>query len=148
LKLLDNQAGKEIPEPMGSVNTAVDSPRSSPLNLKRGWRVAAASVALFLVSAIPSTALAAGLSFQGTNFTLDGKITEHTANKLTVSTEENIIFHVRYTEKTEVKRQDGTAASEKDLRVGVKIHVDGDLNDSGEIAAQKIEIETESAPPK
>jgi|SRR5579864_149660 len=87
-------------------------------------------------------------SFQGTNFTLDGKITEHTAGKLTVSTEENIIFHVRYTDKTEIKHQDGGAASEKDLSVGVKIHVDGDLNDSGEIAAQKIEIQTESAAPK
>ena len=106
-----------------------------------------ASIAILLLSLIP-TRVAAAPAFQDTNFTLDGKITEHTAGKLTVSTEENIIFHVRYTDKTEIKHQDGSAASEKDLSVGVKIHVDGDLNDSGEIAAQKIEIEAESAAPK
>lgn len=91
---------------------------------------------------------ASSSAFQGTNFTLDGKITEHTAGKLTISTEENIIFHVRYTDKTEIKHQDGSAGSEKDLRVGVMIHVDGDLADSGEINAQKIEIEAPSAPAK
>lgn len=106
-----------------------------------------ASIMILLLGLIPARA-AANPAFQGTNFTLEGKITEHAAGKLTVSTEENIIFHVRYTDKTEIKHQDGSAGSEKDLSVGVKIHVDGELNDSGEIAAQKIEIETESAAPK
>ncbi len=81
---------------------------------------------------------------QATNFTLQGKVTQHSEGKLTVSTEENIIFHVRYNEKTEIKRQDGTSGSPRDLRIGSKISVEGDLTESGEIVAQKIEIEKNS----
>ena len=77
-------------------------------------------------------------------FTLEGKITEHTAGKLTVSTEENIVFHVTYSDKTAIKRPDGSAGSAKDFRTGVKIKVDGDLAESGEIAAKTIDIEAES----
>jgi hypothetical protein len=78
---------------------------------------------------------------QATNFTLDGKINSLDHNKLTVHTEENIIFHVSYSDKTEFKSDDGSPASSKDLRVGLKIHVDGDLTESGEIVAQKIVLE-------
>jgi len=78
---------------------------------------------------------------QATNFTLDGKINSLDHNKLTVHTEENIIFHVSYDDKTEFKSDDGSPASSKDLRVGLKIHVDGDLTESGEIVAQKIILE-------
>ena len=109
--------------------------------------IVAVGIVILLFSLVPVPA-ASIPAFQGTNFTLDGKITEHTAGKLTVSTEENIIFHVRYTDKTEIKHQDGSAGSERDLRVGVMIHVDGDLSDSGEINAQKIEIQPESAKAK
>jgi len=78
---------------------------------------------------------------QAMNFTLEGKINSIDHNKLTVHTEENIIFHVSYNDKTEFKSDDGSAASSKDLRVGLKIHVDGDLTESGEIVAQKIVLE-------
>jgi len=78
---------------------------------------------------------------QEMNFTLDGKINSIDHNKLTVHTEENIIFHVSYNDKTEFKSDDGSPASSKDLRVGLKIHVDGDLTESGEIVAQKIVLE-------
>ena len=78
---------------------------------------------------------------QASNFTLEGKINSIDHNKLTVHTEENIIFHVSYNDKTEFKSDDGSPASSKDLRVGLKIHVDGDLTESGEIVAQKIVLE-------
>jgi hypothetical protein len=78
---------------------------------------------------------------QAMNFTLEGKINTLDHNKLTVHTEENIIFHVTYDDKTEFKSDDGSPASSKDLRVGLMIKVDGDLTESGEILAQKIEVE-------
>jgi hypothetical protein len=57
-----------------------------------------------------------------------------------------MIFHVRYDEKTEFKRDDGSPGSSKDLRVGLRIRVEGDLTESGEIVAEKIELQ--KAPPK
>ncbi len=81
---------------------------------------------------------------QATNFTLEGKITQHSPGKLTVNTGENIVFHVRYDEKTEIKRPDGSAGSAKDFRVGAKVKVEGDLTESGEVVAQKIEIQREA----
>ena len=83
---------------------------------------------------------------QETNFTVEGKINTLDHNKLTLNTEENIIFHVRYEEKTEFKSDDGSPASSKDLRVGLRIKVEGDLTESGEIVAQRIELQ--KAPPK
>jgi hypothetical protein len=47
---------------------------------------------------------------------------------------------VRYDDKTEFKSDDGSPASSKDLRVGLRIRVEGDLTESGEIVAQKIEL--------
>ena len=78
---------------------------------------------------------------QAMNFTLDGKINSLDHDKLTVHTEENILFHVSYSDKTEFRSDDGSPASSKDLRVGLKIHVEGDLTESGEIVAQKIVLE-------
>ncbi|MBZ5545097.1 MAG: DUF5666 domain-containing protein [Acidobacteriia bacterium] len=77
---------------------------------------------------------------QEMNFTLQGKITKRDGNKLTVNTEGNIIFHVSYDDKTAITRADGSAGSPEDLQVGETIHVDGDLQESGEIIAHKIEI--------
>ena len=85
-------------------------------------------------------------SGQAMNFTVEGKINTLDQNKLTLRAEENIIFHVRYDDKTEIKSDDGSPASSKDLRVGLKIRVEGDLTESGEIVAQKIELL--KAPPK
>ena len=78
---------------------------------------------------------------QAMNFTLEGKINSLDHNKLTVHTEENIIFHVSYDDKTEFKSDDDSPASSKDLRVGLMIHVDGDLTESGEIVAHRIVLE-------
>jgi hypothetical protein len=83
---------------------------------------------------------------QAMNFTVEGKINTLDQNKLTLNTEENILFHVRYDDKTEFKSDDGGPASSKDLRVGLRIKVEGDLTESGEIVAQKIEIQ--KPPPK
>jgi hypothetical protein len=77
---------------------------------------------------------------QEMNFTVEGKITRHAPGKLTINTEENIVFHVRYEDKTDIQRKDGSKGSAKDLRVGTKVKVAGELNESGEITAQKIEL--------
>ena len=77
---------------------------------------------------------------QAMNFTVEGKINTLDQNKLTLNSEENMIFHVRYDDKTEFKSDDGSPASSKDLRVGLRIRVEGDLTESGEIVAQRIEF--------
>ncbi len=75
------------------------------------------------------------------NFTVEGKITKLSPGKLTLSTEGNIIFHVRYDDKTDIQRADGSKGSDKDFRVGVKVKVDGDLTESGEVVAARIAIQ-------
>jgi hypothetical protein len=77
---------------------------------------------------------------QAMNFTVEGKINTLGQNKLTLNTEENMLFHVRYDDKTEFKSDDGSPASSKDLRVGLRIKVEGDLTESGEIVALRIEL--------
>jgi hypothetical protein len=83
---------------------------------------------------------------QASGFNVEGKINTLGQNKLTLNSEENMIFHVTYDEKTEFKSDDGSPASSKDLQVGLRIRVAGDFTESGEIAAQKIEVL--KAPPK
>ncbi len=78
---------------------------------------------------------------QETNFILEGKITRKAPNKLTINTQDNIVFHASYDEKTEIKRQDGSQGSAKDLRVGNQVRVAGELTETGEIKAQTIEVE-------
>ncbi len=94
---------------------------------------------------------ASGHASQGesSNFTLEGKISKVEPGKFTVSTEGNIIFHVRYEDKTEIKHPDGSAGSPKDFRAGVRVKVEGDLTESGEIVAKRIEVQPEagSKPP-
>lgn len=79
------------------------------------------------------------------NFNLEGKITAKDENKLTVSGDGNIIFHVVYNDKTEIKKKDGTPGAAQDLHTGVTIAVAGDLADSGEVTAKTITIEGEGA---
>lgn len=82
----------------------------------------------------------AGLhSVQDSNFTLEGKVTQKSDGKLTVSTEENIVFHVRYDEKTAIRLKDGTQGSNKDLKTGLTVAVQGDFK-SGEILAHTIQV--------
>ena len=85
---------------------------------------------------------------QEMNFTLEGKISKLSPGKLTISGEGNIIFHVAYNDKTAIKRQDGSAGTPKDVQVGTRIHVEGDLQESGEIIAQRISIQPESTDKK
>jgi hypothetical protein len=80
---------------------------------------------------------------QEMNFTLQGKITSITDSKFTVNSEENMLFHVRFDDKTEIKKADGSPGAGKDLRVGLKVDVAGDLAESGEITAKKIAIQSE-----
>lgn len=90
---------------------------------------------------------AAASARQGTsNFDLAGSISQQSKGKLTVDSGQGILFHVTYDSDTSIVRADSSAGSEQDLKVGVKVHVLGDLQDSGEIKAQRIEIE--SAPAK
>ena len=84
---------------------------------------------------------------ESSNFNLEGKIVKVEAGKFTVSTQENIIFHVRYDDKTDIKHSDGTAGSSKEFKAKVSVKVEGDLTESGEIVAKKIEIEQDSKPP-
>ena len=80
---------------------------------------------------------------QDSDFNMEGKITDKSAGKLTISSGDNIIFHVVYSDKTEIKKKDGSVGTAQDLRVGVTISVAGDLAESGEITARKIAIEAE-----
>ena len=79
------------------------------------------------------------------NFTLEGKITDRSPGKLTVSTGDNMIFHVVYNDKTEIKKPDGNPGTAQDLHIGIRISVAGDLAESGEITAKKIEIEPQGS---
>lgn len=90
-----------------------------------------------------------GAQDEVSGFTVEGKISKVEAGKFTVSTEENIIFHVRYDDKTEIKHPDGSAATSKEFRVGAHVKAAGEFTDSGEIAAKKIEIQPakDSKPP-
>jgi len=112
------------------------------------------ALAGFLLLQLPSSPAkvlsqpAALVPAQEMNFTLEGKITSITGNKFTVNSEENMLFHVRYDDKTEIKKKDGSPGSGKDLRVGLKVNIAGDLAESGEITAKKIEIEADGTEKK
>ncbi len=93
----------------------------------------------------PPHAMPTASAQDDTNFTLEGKITEKSAGKLTVSSGENMIFHVLYNDKAEIKKKDGSPGSGQDLRTGLRISVAGNLAESGEITAKKIEIEGEGS---
>jgi hypothetical protein len=82
---------------------------------------------------------------QDMNFTLEGKITDKAEGKLTVSSGENMIFHVLYNDKTEIKKKDGSPGAPQDLHIGLTISVAGDLAESGEITAKKIDIEAQGS---
>jgi len=115
-----------------------------------------ASLSVAIVMFLPGGAWSSRLDRQATailraapemDFTLEGTVNSLDHNKLTVHTEENIIFHVNYDDKTEFKDEDGKPAHSTDLRVGSRIRVEGDLAESGEIAAQRITL-LKTPPPK
>ncbi|HEY6290050.1 MAG TPA: hypothetical protein VI455_00595 [Terriglobia bacterium] len=87
---------------------------------------------------------------QGSNFDLNGTISKQSAGKLTVDSGQGIFFRVSYGDETTIVRADGSSGSEKDLKAGIKVHVLGDLEESGEVKAQRIEIqgdESKGSPP-
>ena len=95
------------------------------------------------VRAVPSlaTSLASSAAAQeAMDFTIEGKISRHEPGKLTISAEGNIIFHARYDDKTTFQHADGSPASSKDLQVGVMVRIEGELPESGEIIAHRIQL--------
>jgi Domain of unknown function (DUF5666) len=112
-------------------------------------RTFAPAAYLVLLLVIPRALSARSLTANGalppaqdaSQFSLDGKITEAAPGKLTINTQDNILFHVRYDDKTEIKRAGGSDGSAKDLTVGARVHVVGDLQESGEIAATRIALQ-------
>ncbi len=82
---------------------------------------------------------------QDSDFTMEGKITDQSPGKLTINSGDNIIFHVIYSNKTGIKKKDGSAGTAQDLHVGLKISVAGSLGETGEIAAKRIEIDGEGS---
>ncbi len=78
---------------------------------------------------------------QPMNFNVEGKITEKGDGTLTVNSEGNMLFHLRFDGKTQIKKSDGTPGSAEDLKVGAKIKASGDLTESGIVNASKIELE-------
>jgi hypothetical protein len=87
-----------------------------------------------------ATSLASAATAQAMDFVVEGTISRHEPGKLTISSEGNIIFHARYDDKTTIQRADGSPASAKDLHVGIKIRIEGELPESGEIIAHRITL--------
>ena len=108
--------------------------------------IRAAGLALVLVCCASFSSLTIA-SRQESNFDLEGTISKLSAGKLTVDQGQGIFFRVAYDEKTTIAKEGGSPGSEKDFRVGLRVHVVGDLQDSGEIKAQKIEIVAAKAEP-
>jgi hypothetical protein len=107
-----------------------------------GWGLALALAGCFAGLAFSPPAALGG---QEPNFTLEGKISDLAPGKLTLSTEDNIIFHVVYSDKTRITRADGSPGSAKDFKLGLSVHVAGDLEQSGEVNAAEIHILPDSA---
>jgi len=124
------------------------SPRNPARNVLSLPALGVPFLFLLCLLAIRLDSVLAASGPQAMNFTLEGKITELKEHKFTVNSEENMIFHVRYDDKTSIKRADGSSGSAKDLRVGMSVHVDGDLTESGEIVAQTVKIQAEPPPKK
>jgi hypothetical protein len=112
------------------------------LRFTAGWGLALAFTVGFAGQALSRPA---ALSGQAPNFNLEGKISDLAPGKLTLSTQDNMIFHVRYTEKTRITRADGSPGSAKDFKLGLTVHVAGDLEESGELDAAEIHILPASA---
>jgi hypothetical protein len=109
-------------------------------------------VALCAVYLTVSLTLAVGAPQGSSNFDLSGTIHDASKGKFTVDSGQGIFFHVVYDDKTTIVRADGTTGSAEDLKVGAKVHVVGDLSETGQVNATRIEMAGEtkkepSAPP-
>ena len=94
------------------------------------------AAAVFL-SVLVAPALAA---LQNSPFDLNGTIHDASKGKFTVDSGQGIFFHVVYDDKTPIVRADGSAGSADDLKVRATVHVIGDLGETGEVKASRIEI--------
>jgi hypothetical protein len=101
---------------------------------RRTWQISAATTMALLFLSLAASPHPP----QAMDFVLEGKITRKVQDKLTVNTGQNILFTVRYSDKTEIKKSDDSAASPDDLKVGIKIRVMGELTESGEVLAARI----------
>ena len=112
-----------------------------------------AVLAVFLLSTLPFCRTVfsvvppppAPASAQNSDFTMEGKITDKSAGKLTINSGDNIIFHVLYNDKTVITKKDGSPGTAQDFHIGVRIDVAGDLAESGEITARTIALEPEGS---
>ena len=92
------------------------------------------------ISSLAMSLASVAAAQEAMDFTIEGKISRHEPGKLTISAEGNIIFHARYDDKTTFQHADGSPASSKDLRVGVMVRIEGELPESGEIIAHRIQL--------
>lgn len=104
----------------------------------RGARIPTLCIILVALCALPALP---GPQSQNTGFNLEGKITAASTGKLTVSAQDNIIFHVSYDAKTSIRRKDHSAGSPADLKTGLAIKVAGDLSPAGVIQAHLIQLD-------
>jgi hypothetical protein len=111
------------------------------MKLRSNFAIASLAMVAIILACLPPLPAAAPPFQQGSNFTLEGKITEQSKGKLTVNMEGNIIMHVSYDAQTGIYRKDGSAGSANDLKVGTTVKVKGQLNASGVLEAQRIDLE-------
>jgi hypothetical protein len=117
------------------------------MRLRRDLSLAIELVVLGICAgALARPASAASLP-QESNFDLEGPISKQAPGKLTVDQGQGIFFRVVYDDKTAIVKDDGSSGSEKDLKIGLRVHVVGDLQASGEIKAARIEIEPKEGSP-
>lgn len=120
---------------------------SSKVNVRAG--------ALLLVAG--GFLVASPLSFpsqQADSFDLEGKISQQSQGRLTVDQGQGILFHVVYDEHTVIVGPAGKPGTGQDFKVGGRVHVLGDFNESGEVKARRIEVQaadtdgSSQSPPK
>lgn len=117
--------------------------RKMGVQVTRGIAARLLVVGLGIILWLAASAAAPALAAQqgSTGFNLEGKITDVSTGKLTVSTQDNIIFHVTYGKQTKIYRKDGSTGTPSDLTVGARIRVSGELSPAGAIRARRINIE-------
>lgn len=75
------------------------------------------------------------------NFGIEGKITKASPGKLTINSQDNMLFHITYGPQTQIKLKDGSAGTAADLKPGVVIRADGSLDPQGVLQARRISVE-------
>jgi len=80
-------------------------------------------------------------------FSVNGRITEQSAGKLTVDSGQNMLFTVKYDSSTKIRHKDGSPGKASELRIGTKIRAKGVLTEAGDVIAKTITIESSSKAP-